>query len=190
MTKPKTLYAAYAALIETVLDTLVADGVLPAGTSYANVTLEPPRDASHGDLATNAAMVLAKGAGTNPRALAEAITAKLAAHPAITSAEIAGPGFINLRLAPQAWLDELAAIAQLGADYGRSAVGGGSAPGLELPTTLVALAREGFTADALESRLRTLATPIVARIVDDRVALDTRTLSDDELPRVVALLTW
>jgi L-seryl-tRNA(Ser) seleniumtransferase len=69
-------------------------------------------------------------------------------------------------------------------------VGGGSAPGLELPTTLVALTREGFTADALESRLRTLATPIVARIVDDRVALDTRTLSDDELPRVVALLTW
>ncbi len=73
---------------------------------------------------------------------------------------------------------------------GSSAVGGGSAPGLELPTTLVALARDGFTADALESRLRTLATPIVARIVDDRVALDTRTLSDDELPRVVALLTW
>ena len=73
---------------------------------------------------------------------------------------------------------------------GSSAVGGGSAPGLELPTTRVALAREGFTADALESRLRTLATPIVARIVDDRVALDTRTLSDDELPRVVALLTW
>lgn len=73
---------------------------------------------------------------------------------------------------------------------GSSAVGGGSAPGLELPTTLVALTREGFNADALESRLRTLATPIVARIVDDRVALDTRTLSDDDLPRVVALLTW
>lgn len=60
MTQPKTLYAAYAALIETVLTDLVAEGVLPAGTSFANVTLEPPRDASHGDLATNAAMVLAK----------------------------------------------------------------------------------------------------------------------------------
>jgi arginyl-tRNA synthetase len=125
MTQPKTLYAAYAALIETVLTDLVADGVLPAGTSFANVTLEPPRDVSHGDLATNAAMVLAKGAGMNPRALAEAITAKLAAHPAITSADIAGPGFINLRLAPQAWLDELQAIVALGDDYGRSTMGEG-----------------------------------------------------------------
>jgi arginyl-tRNA synthetase len=125
MTQPKTLYAAYAALIETVLTDLVADGVLPAGTSFANVTLEPPRDVSHGDLATNAAMVLAKGAGMNPRALAEAITAKLAAHPTITSADIAGPGFINLRLAPQAWLDELQAIVQLGDDYGRSTMGEG-----------------------------------------------------------------
>ena len=68
MTKPKTLYAAYTALIETVLTELVAEGTLPADTSFANVTLEPPRDAAHGDLATNAAMVLAKGAGMNPRA--------------------------------------------------------------------------------------------------------------------------
>jgi arginyl-tRNA synthetase len=131
MTETKTLYAAYAALIETVLTDLVADGVLPAGTAFANVTLEPPRDASHGDLATNAAMVLAKGAGMNPRALAEAITAKLAAYPAITSAEIAGPGFINLRLAPDAWLAELQAIAQLGADYGRSAMGQGRVVNVE-----------------------------------------------------------
>ncbi|SHN56481.1 arginine--tRNA ligase [Erythrobacter sanguineus] len=125
MTETKTLYAAYAALIEKVLTDLVADGVLPAGTSFANVTLEPPRDASHGDLSTNAAMVLAKGAGTSPRALAEAITAKLAAHPAITSADIAGPGFINLRLAPDAWLTELQAIAALGDQYGRSQMGTG-----------------------------------------------------------------
>jgi arginyl-tRNA synthetase len=68
-------------------------------------------------------MVLAKGASMNPRALAEAITAKLAAHPTITSADIAGPGFINLRLASEAWLDELAAISALGADYGRSGMG-------------------------------------------------------------------
>ncbi len=121
----KTLYAAHAALIEQVLTELVAEGMLPAGTSFANVTLEPPRDPAHGDLATNAAMVLAKPAGLNPRALAEAITAKLAAHPGITSAEIAGPGFINLALAPAAWLAELAAIASLGADYGRSGMGEG-----------------------------------------------------------------
>ena len=131
MTMPKTLYAAYTALIETVLTDLVADGMLPAGTSFANVTLEPPRDASHGDLATNAAMVLAKPAGLNPRALAEAITAKLAAQPAIISAEIAGPGFINLRLAPAAWREELLAITQLGDDYGRSQVGGGTTVNVE-----------------------------------------------------------
>jgi arginyl-tRNA synthetase len=125
MTQNKTLYAAYAELIETVLTDLVADGVLPAGTSFANVTLEPPRDASHGDLSTNAAMVLAKGAGTNPRALAEAITAKLAAYPAITAADIAGPGFINLRLAPAAWIDELRTLAARGDVYGRSTIGQG-----------------------------------------------------------------
>ncbi|MDP5104274.1 MAG: arginine--tRNA ligase [Erythrobacter sp.] len=125
MTETKTLYAAYAALIENVLTDLVADGVLPAGTSFANVTLEPPRDPSHGDLSTNAAMVLAKGAGTNPRALAEAITAKLTAYPAITGADIAGPGFINLRLAPTAWIEELRNIAALGDQYGRSVMGEG-----------------------------------------------------------------
>lgn len=131
MTEKKTLYAAHAALIEQVLTELVAEGTLPAGTSFANVTLEPPRDPAHGDLATNAAMVLAKPAGLNPRALAEAITAKLSARPGIASADIAGPGFINLRLAPQAWLDELQAIHDLGADYGRSRMGGGARVNIE-----------------------------------------------------------
>ena len=125
MTQTNTLYAAYAALIETVLTDLVGEGVLPVGTSFANVTLEPPRDPSHGDLATNAAMVLAKGAGTNPRNLAAAITAKLAAFPAIAATDIAGPGFINLRLGADAWLTELQAIAALGSEYGRSAMGHG-----------------------------------------------------------------
>ena len=71
-----------------------------------------------------------------------------------------------------------------------SAVGGGSAPGLQLPTTLVTLSREGWTAASLEAHFRTLSTPIVARIVDDRVALDPRTLLGDEPDRVVQLLTW
>ena len=77
MTDTKTLYAAYAEVIEQALAELVTDGTLPEGTSFKNVTLEPPRDPSHGDLATNAAMVLAKPAKTNPRALAEAIVGKL-----------------------------------------------------------------------------------------------------------------
>ncbi len=120
-----TLYQAFTAIVESALAELIDEGALPEGTSFANVTLEPPRDPAHGDLATNAAMVLAKPAGTNPRALAERISAKLAAHPSITSAEIAGPGFINLRLDPAAWLAELEAIAATGERYGRSGLGEG-----------------------------------------------------------------
>jgi arginyl-tRNA synthetase len=119
-----SLYAQYAALLDGVLDDLVAEGTLPAGLDRKNVTVEPPRDPAHGDLATNAAMVLAKPAGTNPRALAEAIRPKLEALPPVTSVEVAGPGFINLRLTPDAWRDELRTILREGDDYGLSAVGG------------------------------------------------------------------
>lgn len=118
-----SLYAQYSALLGEVLDELVADGVLPADLDRKNVTVEPPRDPSHGDLATNAAMVLAKPAGTNPRALAEAIKPKLEALPPVTSVEIAGPGFINLRLNPDAWRDELKTILREGDEYGLSTVG-------------------------------------------------------------------
>lgn len=130
-TMTQTLYSTYTEIVESALTQLVSEGALPEGTSFANVTVEPPRDAAHGDLATNAAMVLAKPAKSNPRALAELITAKLAAHPTITSAEIAGPGFINLRLDPAVWLDELKAIAELGDDYGRSAMGAGTTVNVE-----------------------------------------------------------
>jgi arginyl-tRNA synthetase len=118
-----SLYAQYSALLDGVLDDLVADGALPVEVDRKNVTVEPPRDPAHGDLATNAAMVLAKGAGTNPRALAEAIKPKLEAMPTITSVEIAGPGFINLRLIPHAWRDELTTILRQGEDYGLSTIG-------------------------------------------------------------------
>jgi len=127
----KTLYAAYAEKIDAVLSALEAEAVLPPETNRANVSVEPPRDPAHGDLATNAAMVLAKQAKTNPRALAEKIVEHLERDPAITSAEIAGPGFINLRLAPQSWLDELAAIAARGADYGKSTMGEGTRVNVE-----------------------------------------------------------
>ena len=118
-----SLYAQYAALLDGVLDDLVGEGALPANLDRKNVTVEPPRDAAHGDLATNAAMVLAKGAGTNPRALAEAIKPKLEALPPVTSVEIAGPGFINLRLTPDAWRDELRTILREGDEYGLSTIG-------------------------------------------------------------------
>ena len=131
MTESKTLYTAFSAHIAASLDALVTAGTLPAGLNRAAVTVEPPRDPSHGDLATNAAMVLAKPAGTNPRALAEALVAELTKVPAVSSAEIAGPGFINLRIAPSAWIAELEAIAALAGDYGRSSAGGGSTVNVE-----------------------------------------------------------
>jgi arginyl-tRNA synthetase len=118
-----SLYAQYAALLDGVLDDLVAEGALPADLERRGVTVEPPRDAAHGDLATNAAMVLAKGAGTSPRALAETIKPKLEALPRVTSVEVAGPGFINLRLTPDAWRDELRTILGEGDGYGLSKAG-------------------------------------------------------------------
>src|SRR4051794_28227227 len=118
-----SLYAQYAALLDGVLDELVAEGTLPADLERRNVTVEPPRDPAHGDLATNAAMVLAKPARTNPRALAELIKPKLEALPPVVSVEIAGPGFINLRLMSDAWRDELRTILREGDGYGLCTVG-------------------------------------------------------------------
>jgi len=126
-----SLYATYGALLDGVLDGLVAEGALPGDLNRNNVAVEPPRDPAHGDLATNAAMVLAKAAGTNPRALAALIAPKLEALPGVTAVEIAGPGFINLRLDQAAWRDELATILAEGVAYGRSTVGKGERVNVE-----------------------------------------------------------
>ena len=106
------------------LDQLVAEGTLPEGLSTAAVAVEPPRDAAHGDMATNAAMVLAKPAKMNPRAIAEALAAKLLADPQIAVAEVAGPGFLNLRLQPQVWQGVVKA-ALTDPAYGQSSLGQG-----------------------------------------------------------------
>jgi len=126
-----SLYARYAALLDGVLDVLEAEGALPAGLPRKAVAVEPPRDASHGDLATNAAMVLAKGAGSNPRALAGLIAPKLEVLPGVTEVAIAGPGFINIRLADDSWRTELATILAEGDAYGRSTVGEGERVNVE-----------------------------------------------------------
>ena len=128
---PVTLYAHFADRIGQILDDLVAAGDLPAGLERRNIAVEPPRDPAHGDLATNAAMVLAKPAGKNPRELASLIAPKLARLPEIASAEVAGPGFINVRLTDEAWRDELAAILREDGDYGRSKMGGGERVNVE-----------------------------------------------------------
>ena len=101
-------------------EALIGAGVLPSGIDQSRVAVEPPRDAAHGDMATNAAMVLAKDAGRKPRDLAELIAEKLRADALIEKVEVAGPGFINLTLRPAAWMDALRAAVTLGREYGKS----------------------------------------------------------------------
>ena len=109
--------------VQAICATLAAEGQWPAGIDFSRVVVEPPRDASHGDMATNAAMVLAKDAKAKPRELADKIAEKLRADDLVASVEVAGPGFINLTLKPQVWAGELLTMLREGASYGKSAVG-------------------------------------------------------------------
>jgi len=113
------------------LGRLAEEGKIPAGLDVSRVVVEPPRDPSHGDLATNAAMVLAKEARMNPRALAELLTADLETDPRVTKVEVAGPGFINIRLAPQVLHEVLRAAVVDSAGFGRSGQGAGAAVNVE-----------------------------------------------------------
>ncbi len=119
------LFSDIRALVIDSLGAMQAEGKLPTGLDFAAVAVEPPRDAAHGDMATNAAMVLAKPAGKPPRAIAEALAAKLSADARVTLAEVAGPGFLNLRLAPAVWQGVVRTALQTGASYGRSDMGQG-----------------------------------------------------------------
>src|SRR5579862_7142800 len=112
-------------------DELIAVGVLPAGIDQSRVSVEPPRDPAHGDMATNAAMVLAKDAGRKPRELAESFAEKLRQDSLVDKVAVAGPGFINLTLKPAAWIEALRAAVRLGTRYGASNVGGGTAINVE-----------------------------------------------------------
>ncbi|HET6526009.1 arginine--tRNA ligase [Sphingopyxis sp.] len=120
-----TLFSRFSDHISAALDALAAQSALPGGLDRGAISVEPPRDPAHGDVATNAAMVLAKPAGMNPRALADLLVAELGKLDEVTEASVAGPGFINLRLADDSWRDELALIFSEGRDYGRSAMGQG-----------------------------------------------------------------
>ncbi|MGA2125170.1 MAG: arginine--tRNA ligase [Xanthobacteraceae bacterium] len=114
---------------------LVAAGELPSAIDASRIQVEAPREAAHGDMATNAAMVLAKPAGRKPRELAEAYAVRLRADPLITRVEVAGPGFINLTLATDAWIEELRAALRLGAEYGQGDAGGGEPINVEYVST-------------------------------------------------------
>jgi arginyl-tRNA synthetase len=141
------------------VDGLIAERKLPEGLDTDRVTVEPPRDASHGDMATNAAMVLSKPAGMKPRDLAEMLAAALSGVDRIETAEIAGPGFINLRLSGEAWREVLREILTLGAAYGDSDMGAGAKVNVEYvsanPTGPLHIghARGAVAGDALSSLL-------------------------------------
>src|ERR1700739_550626 len=119
------LFADVLSRVHAICAGLAAEGNWPAGIDLSRVVVEPPRDASHGDMATNAAMVLAKEAKAKPRDLAEKIAEKLRADALVASVDVAGPGFINLTLKTEVWADALRTVLREGAGYGRSAIGGG-----------------------------------------------------------------
>ncbi|MBW4708043.1 arginine--tRNA ligase [Roseobacter sp. YSTF-M11] len=119
------LFADIRVLVLDCLQQMVAAGQLPDGLTMDSVTVEPPRDAAHGDMATNAAMVLAKPSGQKPRDIAGTLAAHLIADDRISSADVAGPGFLNLRLSPTVWQGVVAAVLTEGTDFGRGTLGQG-----------------------------------------------------------------
>ncbi|MDP2062696.1 MAG: arginine--tRNA ligase [Phaeovulum sp.] len=125
------LFAEIRAAVIGALEEMQAAGALPAGLAMEAVAVEPPRDPAHGDMATNAAMVLAKPAGVNPRVLADDLAARLGRDRRIALAEVAGPGFLNLRLVPGAWREVVKAALAKGPDFGRSALGAGARVNVE-----------------------------------------------------------
>jgi arginyl-tRNA synthetase len=125
------IFAEILGRVRAASEALIAVGILPSGIDQSRVTVEPPRDVAHGDMSTNAAMVLAKDAGRKPRELAEAIAEKLRADVLVAKAEVAGPGFVNITLRPAAWADVLRAAVRLGSSYGKIDLGNGAPVNVE-----------------------------------------------------------
>lgn len=154
-----SIFNRFRAVVVAEIEAMAASGELPAGLDTTRVALDPPRDPAHGDVATNAAMVLAKPAGMKPRDIAHGLAVRLAAHDGIDGAVIAGPGFVNLRLAPRVWQDEVAAVLGAGTDYGASDAGQGHKVNVEYVSTNptgplhVGHARGTVVGDALASLL-------------------------------------
>ena len=119
------LFSDIRALVIDCLNAMIAAGDLPEGLDFNNVTVEPPRDALHGDMATNAAMVLAKPAKLKPRDIAEKLATHLASDARVTVAEVAGPGFLNMRLGADTWQGVVSTVLANLQTYGRSDMGQG-----------------------------------------------------------------
>ena len=118
-----SVFATFTSHVRSAVEALVRSGVIPPVTDIGRIVVEPPRDPLHGDLATNAAMVLAKEAGCKPRELAEHLAAELGRLRDVTAVEVAGAGFVNMTLDPSVWREALRAAIVAGADYGRSTIG-------------------------------------------------------------------
>ena len=125
------LFAEIRSAVADALGRMVAEGLLPSGLDLSAVAVEPPRDPAHGDMATNAAMVLAKPAGRAPREIADGLALKLMEDPRIEGADVAGPGFLNLRLAPALWQGVVRQVLASGTGYGRSTLGDGARVNIE-----------------------------------------------------------
>src|SRR5215203_747021 len=128
---PQHLFSDVLARVHALCAALAAEGQWPDGIDFSRVVVELPRDASHGDMATNAAMVLAKDAKAKPRDLADKIAEKLRADDLVAAVEVAGPGFINLTLKPEVWAAELRTMLREAASYGKSAIGHGAKVNVE-----------------------------------------------------------
>ncbi|WP_299619604.1 arginine--tRNA ligase [Pelagibius sp.] len=153
------LFKEFRGIVVKELEVLTAEDHLPAGLNFTRVAVEPPRDRGHGDIATNAAMVLAKPAGMKPRDLADVLAGRLAGLDSVTEASVAGPGFINLRLDQAFWFERLREILRAGTAYGASTLGQGEAVNVEYVSTnptgplTVGHARGAVVGDALASLL-------------------------------------
>src|SRR6266853_157170 len=125
------VFTLFTAHVRSAIEALAAAGTFPRPPELERVVVEPPRDAAHGDLATNAAMALAKDAGLKPRDLAERLAAELGKRAEIIKVEVAGPGFINMTLDPSVWRQALHAAILAGPDFGRSDIGESEAVNVE-----------------------------------------------------------
>ena len=125
------VFADFAARLRSILEALAAEGAIARLPELSRVVVEPPRDPSHGDLATNAAMVLAKDLGLKPRDLATVIAEKLQKDPDVAAVSVAGPGFVNATMSQDFWRRALEAALAAGADYGRPAKADGAKVNVE-----------------------------------------------------------
>ena len=154
------LFAHFQGVVAAAVETLVREGKLPAGPDFSKLTTEPPRDATHGDVAVNAAMVLAKPAGMNPRAVADLLVPLLATDPDTAAVTVAGPGFINIKLKDTFWPRVLQAALDKGDQFGSSHIGANEKVNVEYvsvnPTgpLHVGHCRGAVFGDALASLLR------------------------------------